>query len=69
MVKRLLQSLQEGSKGIIVTEVTPFYAEMGGQIGDRGLIFNDNFKAEVYDCQKNVSGKIVHFVNVLEGTL
>ena len=43
----VVTELQQGSKGIIITEVTPFYAEMGGQIGDRGLIFNDNFKAEV----------------------
>ncbi len=67
--EELVSELSKGSKGIIVTEVTPFYAEMGGQIGDRGTIFNDNFKAEVYDCQKNASGKIVHFVEVLQGTL
>ena len=67
--EELVTELSKGSKGIIVTEVTPFYAEMGGQIGDKGIIFNDNFKAEVYDCQKNASGKVVHFVDVLEGTL
>jgi len=67
--EELVTELTKGLKGIVVTEVTPFYAEMGGQIGDRGIIFNDNFKAEVYDCQKNVSGKIVHFVKVLDGTL
>jgi len=67
--EELVTELTKGSKGIIVTEVTPFYAEMGGQIGDRGIIFNDHFKAEAYDCQKNASGKVVHFVNVLEGTL
>ncbi len=61
--------ISKGSKGVIVTEVTPFYAEMGGQIGDKGIIFNDNFKAKVYDCQKDISGKIIHFVEVLEGTL
>lgn len=67
--EELVKELQEGSEGIIVTEVTPFYAEMGGQTGDSGIIFNDNFKAEVYDCQKNASGKIVHLVKVLEGSL
>ncbi|MCB2288243.1 alanine--tRNA ligase [Clostridium sp. CS001] len=65
----VVEQLEEGSKGIIVTEVTPFYAEMGGQTFDRGIIFNDNFKAEVYDCQKNASGKIVHFVNIIKGSL
>ncbi len=67
--EELVTELSEGSKGSIVTGVTPFYAEMGGQIGDKGIIYNDNFKAEVYDCQKNVSGKVVHFVNIQEGTL
>lgn len=65
----IVTELSIGSKGIIVTEVTPFYAEMGGQIGDKGIIFNDNFKAEVYDCQKSASGKIVHFVKITDGTL
>jgi len=67
--EELVTELLKGSKGIIVTEITPFYAEMGGQIGDRGIIYNDNFKAEVYDCQKNASGKVVHFVMMLEGSL
>lgn len=67
--EELVTELSKGSKGIIVTEITPFYAEMGGQTSDKGIIFNDNFKAEVYDCQKNASGKVVHFVLVLEGTL
>jgi len=67
--EELVTELSIGSKGIIVTDITPFYAEMGGQTSDRGIIFNDNFKAEVYDCQKSASGKVVHFVNVLDGTL
>lgn len=67
--EELVTELSKGSKGIIVTEVTPFYAEMGGQTSDKGIIFNDNFKAEVYDCQKNASGKVVHFVKVIDGTL
>ena len=60
-------SLTEGNKGILVTDVTPFYAEMGGQIGDTGFIFNDSFKAKVVDTKKNIGGKIVHFVEVLSG--
>jgi len=67
--EELASEISKGSKGIIVTGVTPFYAEMGGQIGDKGIIFNNNFKAEVYDCQKSASGKAVHFVKILEGTL
>lgn len=62
-------SITEGNKAIIVTDVTPLYAEMGGQIGDKGLIYNDSFKAKVVDTKKNIGGKIVHFVEVLSGEL
>ncbi|WP_392486464.1 alanine--tRNA ligase [Haloimpatiens sp. FM7315] len=54
-------------EGIIVTDTTPFYAEMGGQIGDKGCIFNDKFKAEVVDCKKSINGKILHFVKTVSG--
>ncbi|MCM8710459.1 alanine--tRNA ligase [Clostridium sp. SYSU_GA19001] len=64
-----IKSLNSGEKGIIITRETPFYAEMGGQVGDKGIIYGHNFKAEVLDCKKNVSGKILHFVNVLEGSV
>ena len=60
-------SLTEGNKGILVTNTTPFYAEMGGQIGDTGMIYNDSFKAKVVDTKKNIGGKIVHFVEVVSG--
>ncbi|WMJ82137.1 alanine--tRNA ligase [Clostridium sp. MB40-C1] len=62
-------SIEKGEKGIIVTEVTPFYPEMGGQVGDKGVICSDNFKAKVEDCKKNIGGKIVQFVEVEEGSI
>ncbi|QAT40099.1 alanine--tRNA ligase [Clostridium sp. JN-9] len=61
--------LHSGECGVMLVETTPFYAEMGGQIGDTGLIYNDNFKAVVTDCKNNISGKIMHFVNVIEGNI
>ncbi|MDR3598483.1 alanine--tRNA ligase [Clostridium sp.] len=64
-----VDSITEGNKAIVVTNVTPLYAEMGGQIGDTGVIFNDSFKAKVVDTKKNIGGKIVHFVEVLSGEL
>ncbi|SHH47188.1 alanine--tRNA ligase [Clostridium intestinale] len=63
----LKEKLSEGDKGYIVTSNTPFYAEMGGQVGDTGVIYNDNFNAEVYDTKKNVSGKTIHYVTVVQG--
>ena len=62
-------TITEGNNAIIVTDVTPLYAEMGGQIGDKGTIYNDSFKANVLDTKKNIGGKTVHFVEVLSGEL
>ena len=62
-----VDTLKAEDKGVIVTAVTPFYAEMGGQVGDTGIIYNDNFKAKVVDTKKNIGGKFVHFVEILEG--
>ena len=39
---------------------------MGGQVGDKGTIVS-NFKIFVYDTKKNVGGKIIHDLEVLEG--
>lgn len=64
-----VHALNSGDKGIIVTEKTPFYAEMGGQVGDKGIIVKDGFKAVVKDTKKNISDKTVHYVEVVEGTL
>ncbi len=47
----MVSELSKGDSGVIVTEVTPFYAEMGGQVGDTGVIYNDKFKAEVLNCK------------------
>ena len=67
--EEFVSSLSEGDTGVIVTENTPFYAEMGGQIGDKGIIFNSSLKAEVLDCKKNVAGKTLHFIKVLSGIM
>ena len=63
------EALTEGEKGILLTEETPFYAEMGGQIGDIGVIFNESFKAIVEDCKKNISGKTIHYIKVVNGSI
>lgn len=60
--------LGQGEKGVILVENTPFYAEMGGQVGDKGVIYNENFKGIVVDCKNNVAGKTLHFVEVTSGS-
>lgn len=63
----VLEELKEGQKGYIVTDTTPFYAEMGGQVGDKGIIKGHSFEAYVYDTKKNVAGKTIHYVKVNSG--
>ena len=53
----------------IVTDVTPFYAEMGGEVGDTGSIYNESFKGEVLDCVKLPNGQHMVKVNVLNGEI
>lgn len=59
------KELNAGEKGYIVTDKTPFYAEMGGQVGDKGEIYSENFKAAVFNTKKNVGGKVIHYVKIL----
>ena len=61
--------LKEGEEGFLLTDKTPFYAEMGGQVGDRGNITSETGMAIVTDCKKNVGGKFVHYIKVIEGSL
>jgi alanyl-tRNA synthetase len=57
------------SEGIIITDKTPFYAEMGGQTGDIGLITGNNLKAEVLKTEKAPNGQAMHFVRLIEGDI
>lgn len=63
------EELSEGEEGFLVVENTPFYAEMGGQIGDNGIVSTKTGVAKVLDCKKNVGGKFVHYIKVTEGTI
>ena len=53
---------------IIVLENTPFYSESGGQIGDTGIIKNDDFSARVNDTQKN-GDYILHICTLTNGAI
>jgi alanyl-tRNA synthetase len=63
------EELNQGEMGIIITESTPFYGEMGGQTGDTGLIYSDSFKGNIIDTKKNISGKTYHIVEAKEGNI
>ncbi|CAM4139295.1 alanine--tRNA ligase [Bacillus manliponensis] len=62
-------SLQVGEEGQLMLDVTPFYAESGGQIADRGYLLADGVKVLVTDVQKAPNGQNLHKVVVEEGTL
>ena len=65
----LRETLEEGQEGYVVSDRTPFYAEMGGQVGDVGMISSDVFEAEVLDTRKSKNGNTAHKVLVKKGTL
>jgi len=60
--------LQSGEEGVVVLDRTVFYAESGGQVGDRGRLRWDGGGARVTDTQKE-GGVYFHFVEVTEGRL
>ncbi len=57
------------SEGIVITDKTPFYATMGGQIGDVGLIEGKDLKADVLKCEKAPNGQNMHYVRIIEGDI
>ncbi len=66
----LAGELGEGTEGSIVLDRTPFYAEMGGQVADRGTISGpDGAEFAVTDVQKTKGGKYLHSGKMLRGSL
>ncbi|WP_041536999.1 alanine--tRNA ligase [Pseudopedobacter saltans] len=52
----------------LVLDVTPFYAESGGQVGDSGVLENENESIIINDTKKE-NGLIIHFADVLPHNL
>lgn len=65
----LTEALSDGEKGTILTEETPFYATMGGQQGDTGVIETADGTFVVEDTIKLLGGKIGHVGHMEKGMI
>jgi len=64
-----IETLNEGKKGIIITNQTPFYGESGGQIGDTGFLFGSKSRFEVTDTQKKLGDIHIHIGKLIKGSI
>ncbi|MFC7364761.1 MULTISPECIES: alanine--tRNA ligase [Bhargavaea] len=65
----MVESAEEGEEVQVILDRTPFYAESGGQIADRGSMTGDAFRASVQDVRKAPNGQNLHSVKVEAGTI
>ncbi|MGH9831817.1 MAG: alanine--tRNA ligase, partial [Blastocatellia bacterium] len=65
----LVDEIVAGDEAEVVLNRTPFYAESGGQVGDVGVIENEDARLLVTDTLSPVSGVIAHKVAVEQGKL
>ena len=65
----LVETLDAGESGTVLTNTTVFYGESGGQAGDTGLLGANGVKAVVTDTTKYTDGKFGHMVTVETGVL
>lgn len=63
-----VDKLTAGGKAAVVLENTPFYAESGGQVGDRGQFLGEKLLFQVEDTQR-VGQAIVHYGQLLQGEM
>ena len=62
-------AITSGEEGIIVLDKTPFYAEMGGQVADHGVILVGDSRFEVTNVQKDKGGKYLHSGKMVRGSI
>ena len=66
---QITDSLEDGDEAGVILDVTPFYAEGGGQEGDIGSLKSDMGSATVIDTKKLPDGTVYNIVHVTEGSL
>ncbi len=67
--EEVVEALSDGDQGTIIVDKTPFYATMGGQNADTGIIETKDGRFEVVDTVKLVGGKIGHVGRMLSGMI
>ncbi len=65
----LVDSLSEGDEGTVIVSSTPFYAEMGGQVGDKGTIETASGEFKVNDTIQLRGGRVGHVGKVVKGEI
>jgi alanyl-tRNA synthetase len=66
---KTVKELNQGDTGEVLLDRTPFYAEAGGQAGDRGVLSSGSLKLDVTDTRKPVEGMHIHKIQVKKGSL
>ncbi|WP_026475814.1 alanine--tRNA ligase [Alkaliphilus transvaalensis] len=67
--QRVVEEIGVGEEAILILDETPFYGEGGGQIGDKGVIYKDSFKATVLDTKKGTNNRIHLIVKIEDGKI
>ena len=65
----LVDELQDGDEAGIILDVTPFYAEGGGQVGDKGVLVTEFGRIQAVNAKKLPDGTVYHECYVEEGQL
>ncbi|MDA8124568.1 MAG: alanine--tRNA ligase, partial [Deltaproteobacteria bacterium] len=66
---RPIEEIAAGDEAEILCARTPFYGEVGGQVGDRGVIEGEGFRFAVTDAKRPLENLIVHVGKLLQGKL
>ncbi len=66
---RFVSGAGPGDEVEVVLDRTPFYGEMGGQVGDRGRLVSDRVEVEIGDVKRPLKDLFVHFGKVVRGSL
>jgi alanyl-tRNA synthetase len=66
---RFVTSAAAGEEVEVVLDRTPFYGEMGGQVGDRGRLVSERVEVEITDVSHPLKGLFVHHGKVIRGVL